>query len=424
MNEKLLQFIWQHQYFNHCSLSTGELDHLEIHSPGKLNSDQGPDFSSARISINGQRWAGNIEVHVNSSDWFLHGHDEDENYNRVILHVVWNNDHPGASAIPLLELQPRVPKHLINTYQKWMNNTRFIPCENNIRNVDHAVLYSWFDWLASQRVRRKSMAAMDRVRALNMNWEEAFWQAIARSFGHRVNADAFERIASSIPITLLMRHANNIVQIEALLIGQAGLLRIDNADEYPKMLQREYNFLRKKYNLVKLQEPVHFLRMRPVNFPTIRLAQLAALIYNNGNFFARITSAVDADAIMKILRVTANDYWHYRFRFGEPSTFQEKTTGDQLINSIMMNTVIPFLHAYHMHIGKTEEADKYGSWLSLISMERNAVTYGFTRLGVATRNASDTQALLECKMNFCESLRCLECGIGRNLLKQSTFVAS
>jgi hypothetical protein len=423
MNEKLLQYIWKYQYFNQCSLVTAQMEELEIISPGRINADQGPDFSSARIRINGQEWCGYIEIHVNSSEWLKHKHDLDENYLRVILHVVWNNDCPSLS-IPLLELQPRVANHLIRTYRKWMDNGHYIPCENNVHLMERMRLHSWLNWLSARRLSRKSDHILDTVRAMQMNWEEAFWQAIARCFGHRVNADSFERIAASVPVNILMRHSHSIVQLEAMLLGQAGLLRTDNADQYPKMLYKEYAFLRKKYGLVKLNEPVHFLRMRPVNFPTLRLAQLAALLYGNGNLFARICREEDISSIKALLKVTANDYWHYRYRFGEPSPFREKTTGEQLIDSLLVNVIIPFLHAYNIHQRKEDKADIYSSWLSRVLPERNSVIYGFNRLGLKARHAADTQALLECKRHYCDALRCLDCGIGKYLLRQDPLRAS
>jgi hypothetical protein len=416
MNERLLQYIWMYQYFNQFNLLTAQGDELEIISPGRLNTDQGPDFSSARIKINGQEWCGNIELHVNSSDWLLHRHDEDQNYCQVILHVVWNNNNDTIS-IPQLELQPRVPTHLLKTYAHWMENGHQIPCEKSIHRMEEQRLHSWLQWLSAKRLAGKSNVILQKVMALGMNWEEAFWHAVARNFGHRVNADSFERIAASIPVNILIRHSNSIVQLEALLLGQAGLLRTDNADQYPRMLYQEYVFLRKKYNLAKLNEPVHFLRMRPVNFPTVRLAQLAALLYNRGNLFARICTAQNPEGIRNMLKVTANDYWHYHYRFGESSPFREKTVGESLTNSIMVNTVIPFLHAYSHHQGKEDRSDLYHSWLEGIAPEKNAFLFPFTGAGIKPRHAADTQALLECRRHYCDALLCLKCGIGKWLLR-------
>lgn len=416
MNERLLQFIWKFQYFNQCSLTTASCEDLVIISPGSINNDQGPDFSSARIKINGQEWSGSIELHVNSSDWLLHKHDDDINYRQVILHVVWKDDGSPID-IPLLELEPRVPSHLLDTYLRWMNLGEDIPCSKSIRLMEPNRLYSWLDWLSYRRLVRKSTFILDKVKALNMNWEQAFWQSMARSFGHRVNADSFERIAASIPVNTLIRHGNSIVQMEALLLGQAGLLQPSGTDQYPKMLYREFSFLKKKYNLPELHEPVYFLRMRPINFPTIRLAQLAAVFYENGNLFAKVSNAVSLEDIYNLLRVCANDYWHYRYRFDEPSPFKEKRTGQGLIDIVLINTVIPFLYAYYTQQSMDEKADHYASLLMHISAEQNSVVYSFTRDGIKTRHASDTQALKECKRFYCEEFQCLKCGIGRYLLK-------
>ena len=418
MNEKLLQYIWKYQYFNHCGLTTVAQDSLEILFPGLINHDQGPDFLSSKITLNGQVWAGNVEIHVKSSEWKLHGHDNDENYNNVILHVVWINEDSIEQGIPVLELQPLVPVHLLATYEGWMKKGKFIPCEHEISGMDKTMMQSWLHWLTGKRLREKSALYLEKVRACGMNWEEAFWQAIARNFGHRVNADAFARIAASVPVNIMIRHSNNIVQLEALLMGQAGLIRTDNADEYPKMLYREFSFLRKKYGLTKFQEPVHFLRMRPVNFPTVRLAQLAALFYQNGNLFARVCALKNLPGIREIFRVSANDYWHYHYRFGESSPFRVKITGDQMIDNILINTVIPMLHAFDRHRGQDDQLDLLQGWLYQLAAEKNSSISSFANLGVEARHAADTQALLECKRVYCDAFRCMECGIGKYLLRK------
>jgi hypothetical protein len=243
---------------------------------------------------------------------------------------------------------------------------------------------------------------------------------LARAFGHKVNADAFEAIASTLPVKMMMRHRNSIMQLEALLVGQAGLLRTDNGDEYAKMLFREYCFSRKKYHLVKCYQPVHFLRMRPGNFPTVRLAQLAALISSNRDLFRGVLHLKTAEEMVAFLRVEAGEYWDHHYRFGEPSVFLKKQTGILFIENIIFNTIIPFLAAYYQHAGNENQIPELYRIMEGLSPESNSVMNFFAKLGLTTRNAADSQALLQLKKNYCDQLKCLECAIGRSLLKQAS----
>jgi Protein of unknown function (DUF2851) len=420
MNESLLQFIWHHQYYNLWDLRTITGESLTLLYPGSWNRNQGPDFVSARIRIGGQEWAGNIELHVNTSDWDLHGHSTDPNYNNVILHVVWEHDKDTGNGVPVLEMRSRVPQHLLQKYRTWLMRSGMIPCSGEFDQVDKTMVYSWLEWLALQRTKERSANILEQVRKLGMDWEEAFWRSLARAFGHRVNADAFEAIASTLPVKMMMRHSSSIMQLEALLLGQAGLLRTDNGDEYSKKLFSEYGFMRKKYQLVKCYQPVHFLRMRPGNFPTVRLAQLAALIIGNRDLFRGVLDLKTASEMIAFFRVEAGEYWDHHYRFGEPSVFLKKQTGGQFIENVVFNTVIPFLAAYHQHTGNETEVPGLYRIMEGLNPESNSVISLFTKLGLNARHAADSQALLQLKKNYCDQLRCLDCAIGRSLLKRSS----
>ena len=418
ITERLLQFIWQFQYFNKGELTTVAGEELQIIFPGHYNTDQGPDFTDAKIKIGKTTWAGRVELHVNSTDWVKHKHEGDENYNNVILHVVWQNE-PGDHSIPVLELKNRVSKLLLQRYEELMNSSSFIPCENSIQSVRDITWQSWKERLLAERLLRKAKAVEIFQQQNNDHWEESFWWMLARNFGIKVNADAFEAIAKSIPVNVLAKHKNQIHQVEALLLGQADLLNEDFKEDYPKLLQREYKFLQKKYDLKPVHIPVHFLRMRPGNFPTIRLAQLAVLITESSHLFSKIKEAKSISEVKKWFDVTANDYWHYHYRFDEESAFRKKKLGTTMIDNIIINTVCPVLFAY----GNYHQEEKYKlkalQWLEETAAESNSITKGFKHLGIENRSAYDSQALIELKTQYCDRKMCLECGVGNHLLKNT-----
>jgi len=287
MTEKLLQCIWQFQYFNRNELQTESGEPLQIIYPGKFNTNQGPDFLEAKIIIDKTTWAGNIELHIKTSDWEKHNHSDDKNYKNVILHVVWENDfYLPQNNIPLIILHHRVSKLLLIRYEEWMNSQSFIPCEKNISQVNEIIWTTWKQRLLIERLQRKSKLVEDYLHQNNNHWEETFWWPLARNFGYTINAEAFEAMAKTISVNMLAKHKNQIHQLEALLAGQCGLLDNDFTETYLIMLQKEYSFLKKKYQLQSINQPVHFLRMRPGNFPTIRLAQLAVLIQQSIHLFS------------------------------------------------------------------------------------------------------------------------------------------
>ena len=421
MTERLLQFIWQLQYFNPKELQTLEGERLYIADPGKLNKDQGPDFSTAKIQVGNTIWSGNIEIHILASDWYKHHHQQDRHYSNVILHVVWEYDLEEKSVlhgIPTLELQPRVASILLDRYEQMMNNTCFVPCEKSLGYVKDLIWSNWKDRLLVERLQRKSAYVLELLQQTNYHWEETFWWMIARSFGMLVNADAFESIARSIPVNLLVRHKNQIHQLEALLFGQAGLLSRRLTESYPLLLQKEYRFLKKKYRLKQVTVSLKFLRMRPSSFPSVRLAQLAMLIHTSNHLLSAIIEKNTLDEVKALLNVTANDYWHYHYRFDEESERKVKSLGDDMINNILINTIIPVLFAYGTYRKENVHIAKVMHWMEELSAEKNRVTNGWAQCGITSKNALDSQALLELKMNYCDYKRCLDCNVGNALLKR------
>lgn len=421
MNERLLQFIWQFQYFNKNELTTTDGDRLEIKKPGIFNRDQGPDFSGGAIIINEITWAGTIELHMKTSDWNRHGHSADKNYNAVILHVVWENDAP-TNDIPVLELKERVSKLMLDNYASLMHSSSFVSCENQIMVVNELTWESWKERLVAERLQKRSLLVEQFLEQNSYHWEETFWWMLARNFGLKVNADAFESMARSIPLNVLAKHKNQLQQVEALLFGQAGLLHTKLKDAYAKLLQREHQFLKKKYGLKNIFHPIHFLRMRPGNFPTIRLAQLAALISESAHLFSRIKEAPSLQDVTGWLNVQANDYWHYHYRFDVESAYKIKTLGRAMIDNILINTVTPVLFKHGDYLDEDKYKEKAIRWMHEISPEKNFITEGFQQLGVKNISAFDSQALLELKKEYCDVRRCLECSVGNQLLKPKGLV--
>lgn len=422
MTEKLLHFIWQFQYFNRNDLLTTQNETVEVIHPGTLNHNQGPDFLSAKINISGNIWAGNIELHVRSSDWLLHEHSSDKNYNNVILHVVWIDDRDITSknnrTIPTLELQSRVSNMLLNKYSELMQSHTFIPCENQISQVNPVVITGLKNRMATERLQEKSRIVFNHLKATNNNWEESFWWMIAGSFGASLNTEQFKQIAQSLPHTLLAKHKNQPLQIEALLFGQAGLLGPEFSESYPAMLKKEYEFLAKKYHLKRITDPLFFLRMRPANFPTIRLAQLAMLISKSSHLFSVIKEAKNVSEIKALFKLEANDYWHYHYTFQETSPFKVKSLGEQMINSIIINTISPMLFAFGSIHNDGNIKDKALYWLEEVSPENNTIISRFKNLKIGCKNAFESQALLQLKKYYCDQKRCLECAVGNAIIKK------
>jgi hypothetical protein len=430
MTERLLQFIWQFQYFNKNELTASGGEDVQIIFPGQFNSNQGPDFINAKIKIDTTIWAGSVELHIKTSDWNKHHHQYDPNYNNVILHVVWEDDSSRRSAsggipgrgtgVPVVELQSRISKILLQRYEELMNASSFIPCEKSIHSIRDIIWKSWKERLLAERLSRKAKTVETCLQQNNYHWEETLWWLLARNFGMKVNADAFEAIARSVSITMLAKQKHQVQQLEALLLGQAGLLKGTFKEDYPKLLQSDYTLHQRRYKLqYKFQPisvPVLFLRMRPGNFPTVRLAQLAMLIHESAHLFAKIKEADSLKDVKSLFDLTASDYWDYHYLLDEPSSFKKKHLGDAMIANIIINTVAPVLFAYGGYHGKQQYRDKAVQWLEETIAEHNTIIKGFGEINIETKNAFDSQALIELKNEYCDKKRCLECAVGNAIL--------
>lgn len=433
MKEDLLQFIWKFKYFNSNELAGFHGEKIEIISPGVQNFNQGPDFLNARIRINDTLWVGNVEVHLFSKQWDQHRHQLDNNYSNVILHVVWHHDGEvqdiNGMTLPTLELENRVSKALLKKYQALMEKEQrgelhFIACESQLGQltIDDFKLTAWKSRLVAERLEMKTARVFDILEQTGFHWDETMWRLIAANFGGNMNAQFFQQMATTVPQTILARHKNQLVTIEAILFGQAGLLDEEFDDPYPRLLQREYRFYEKKYKFERTDGQVLFGRMRPANFPTIRLAQLAALVCKSSHLFSRVKEYETVKEVKESLMVEPNDFWLYHYKFNEPDAnrvYRKKPLGNQMIENIIINTICPILFAYGIYNNDNVLKEKAVDWLEGLGAEKNTITRGFERLGISNNSAFDSQALIQLKKFYCDKKRCLDCSIGNLILAGS-----
>ena len=417
LTEKLLHYIWQYQLFNKQHLKTQEEQSLQIIQPGQLNQNQGPDFLSAKIKIDQTLWVGSVEIHINSSDWITHQHSQDENYNNVVLHVVWRDDCKQKLPFATLEIQQLVPKLLLDKYKNLMLNPAFVACENSIAQTASIVIEKWKERLLVERLEQKAAYIDLLLKKSNGNWEELSWWVISRHFGGNVNGESFEQIAQSIPLTMLLKNRHSLFQIEAILFGQSGLLSTEFKDEYPKKLLQEYIYLKKKYQLRQPKVQLHFLRMRPANFPTIRIAQLSLFIHKNDMILSKIISTETIQDLKSLFEIEAKDYWHNHYRFDEYSILKLKKMGSQSINNLLINAIVVLLFAYGLYNHNQKLKDIAVKWLEDITPEENTITNGFGQLGIETQSAFDSQAFIQLKTKYCDEKKCLACAVGHYVIK-------
>lgn len=421
MREDLLHYVWRLKKFVLDDLRTTDGEVISIHQFGHLNTHAGPDFLNARISIGDTEWAGNVEMHLKSSDWIKHKHSEDDAYNNVVLHVVYEEDAPIMRAtgekIPCLELKRRIPKKIQSQYLRLIYNEKRIPCEGATDEVASFTWKLWLERLAIERLEEKVAPINQGMKLTLNNREEVFYHFVAKNFGVKVNAEPFERLARSISLLILSKHQGNLFQIEALLFGQAGMLNREFVDKYPNELKKEYEFLRAKYNLT----PIHFsewkyLRLRPANFPTIRIAQFSALVFKSQRLFSRILWVKNQKQIEELFDVGVSEYWKSHYVFDKESSHRNKNIGNGTIRLITINTIVPFL--FHYGKEKKEEAfvDKALMLLNSLKAESNQIITMWKDLGIKPDNAAQSQALLQLKNNYCKHKKCLQCMIGNSII--------
>lgn len=423
MSESFLHYLWQCQYFNKSDLRTTTGDPVSVFNAGLVNIHAGPDFHNARLQIGEMIWVGNVEIHVESSGWMAHGHHMDQAYDNVVLHVVWQDNKPvrriDGSLLPTVELKGRVEDELLRGYKRLVNSPEKIPCAGSLHDVPEMIKLFALDKVLTARLESKSDYIIKLLQRNNQDWEETCYQQLALNFGFKVNADPFLQLAQSIPYKILMKHADKPEQIEALLFGQAGFLGEDVDDEYFRILRREYNLLQKKFSL---QNPLNkfqwkFLRLRPANFPTIRIAQFASLISSVRNVFSRIVKTEDARSLRSLFTIQQSPYWKHHYQFEQPVNEELSGLGEMSIDNIIINTVVPVMTAYGQVRDDHSFVDRAVSILQQLPTESNTITRHWEVLGITTKTAFDSQALIELNNSFCSKRRCLDCSIGAFLMK-------
>ncbi|MBN2519029.1 MAG: DUF2851 family protein [Bacteroidales bacterium] len=421
VTEEFLHFIWKNKLFQQEKLYTSQNEKVEIINTGIHNFDAGPDFFNAKIKTGNTTWAGNVEIHINASDWISHKHHENMAYDNVILQAVYNRDteiyRKDKSVIPTIEL--KFNNDYLKNYKTLLENQYWIACEKEIKNLDLFIIKHWLTNLTVERLTNKSDYIEKRLNSNNNHWEETFYQLIARSFGSKTNSDPFEWLAISLPMSVLAHYKNDLFQIEALLFGQAGFLSDQKDDEYYNSLKKEYGYLQKKHQLKPLQKHIwKFLRLRPLNFPTIRIAQFAGLIHKSSALFSKILESASIEELESLFNVEASGYWKNHYNFGTNTTEKTKSLGDYAIQSIFINTIIPFYFVYGEKKGNQFYKNKAIRFLEKLPPEKNSIISSWKDLGIIPENAFESQALLELKNNYCNRKNCLNCQIGNKIIIQ------
>lgn len=420
MKEEFLQFIWRHGLYQKDKLKTTDGQSIEIISGGQSNYDSGPDFFNAKVKIGKTVWAGNIEIHQRSSHWYQHKHDSDAAYENVILHVVESDDKPVQvknHSLPTLVI--RYKEALRNNYEELLKSRHWISCQERLSEVDPFILRFWFSSLMIERLESKTGEIVKLLDQNKNNWNETFYQLLARNFGMKVNALPFELLAKSLPLHILSKHKNDLFQIEALLFGQSGLLNEALlGDDYFLSLRKEYSFLYKKYSLAGIEAHLwKFMRLRPINFPTVRIAQLAGLIHHSSALFSHILETDDLEQLRKLFKVSASEYWNTHYRFNKPSDENHpKTLGDTAFNNLVINTIVPMLFVYgDQHLDQAMK-DRALFMLEKLDPEENKIIRQWNESGIESRSAFETQALLQLKNNYCDQKKCLNCQLGAKII--------
>ncbi|SDG54255.1 Protein of unknown function [Pedobacter terrae] len=423
--EDFLHYVWQFRSFDYNGLQTCDGEALEIINTGLLNRNAGPDFNHAKIKIGETIWAGNVEIHLKSSDWLKHNHQVNPVYENVILHVVYQHDaeitRMDGTILPVLELKDRISTDLIKKYENLFLTLTDFPCIAQIGRVDELIVNSFLSRTLVERFEQKTNAVTETLKELNGNWDETFYRFMARNFGFKINALPFELFAKAVSQQIYARHKNNPHQIEALVFGAAGFLNDHFEEEYPKNLKAEFQFLQKKYNIKPIDVSMwKFMRMRPQNFPTIRLAQFAALITKANHLFSKIMEIKDVAALRTLFEnLPVNDYWKTHYHFKKVTASVNTQIGKTSVDNILLNTVALFLFAYGKHTAAPYFISRAIKLLESLPAEQNAITDKFTGAGVKMTNAFASQGILQLKKQYCDEKKCLSCGIGIKILKQA-----
>jgi Protein of unknown function (DUF2851) len=425
MTEQLFQFIWQYKLFDVNKITqTSNGESITILSVGTLNTDAGPDFTNAKIKIGETTWAGDVELHIKASDWLRHQHQHQASYQKVILHVVLENDKVILDSLgnqmPTIELKDAIPLAYVEKYETLMANTKHLACHTQIAQVREITVLQQLDNVMIERLIAKSERIQALLQETNNDWNEVFYISIARAFGTGVNSDSFQALASRIPLKVLSKQKNNLLQLEAMLFGVSGLMPSKNDHDYFVQLQQEFHLLKTKFGLMPM-DPTRFKfsKMRPANFPTIRIAQFASLIHNAHQLLSKVLEAcADVNALVKLFNAQASGFWQQHFTFGDDAhEVATKSLGKTSVHGILINTVCPMLFQYGKYMGEQKFCDAAIQILQQIPAEKNKYTNIFSEINYTPSNALQSQAMIQQYLHYCAPKKCLQCAIGFRLMK-------
>ena len=431
--EKLLHYVWKHKLLPLQQLETTDGRTVEVIDPGQHNQrNSGPDFFNSKLKIQDTLWVGNVEIHDKASDWHLHGHDHDSAYDNVVLHVVGTADKEVQTTkgewVPQMVLQ--VPEHVKDNYEELLEEDAYPPCYRIIPQLPSIMVHSWMASLQTERLEQKTKAIEKRAERKNGDYEAAFFTTLARNYGFGTNGDAFEMWAQNLSLGAVMHHRDNLFQIEAIFMGQAGLLdeetiperyRKDaDKDGYFAKLKSEYEYLAHKFSMTPVDSKIwRFLRMRPQNFPHIRISQLANMYYEGNLNLSRLIECTTIEQLQELLKTKVTPYWETHYTFGSTSTRTQKNLSQSSINLLMINTAIPMMFAYGRHTMNEELCNRAFDLLEQLKPENNYITRMWQSCGLLVRSAGDSQALIQLKKEYCDKRDCLRCRIGYEYLKRT-----
>lgn len=421
MKEDFLHYLWKFKKFETLNLSTTQNESVTIIKTGDYLELSGPDFFNAQIKIGDQKWAGNIEIHIKSSDWYVHHHEKDSAYENVILHVVWEHDaeiyRENNIEIPVLVLKNYVSSDVISSYKSLLSPKSWIFCEKEISQIDDFVFKNWKERLFFERLERKSKFIYDLLDETKQDWEAVLFCLLAKNFGLNTNGASFLQIAKAIPFSVIRKESFEVENLEALLLGTAGLLDKDGEDVYFTDLKIRYFYLLNKYQFEKCHiDFVQFFKHRPDNFPTIRLSQLANLYTKHQNLFSKIINLKSVKEVYNLLGVSASPYWQNHYQFDKESPKKAKHLSKAFLDLIIINTIIPLQFAYFTTMGETISEDLI-DFMNEVPPENNTIISKFNSFGILSKSAFESQTLLELKNEYCNKKACLKCALGMELLK-------
>ncbi len=421
MREDFLHYVWRFKKLNNTSLKTVQNNEIVIKDFGLYLGTEGPDFFNAQVYIDGQLWAGNVEMHINASDWYAHHHEIDPAYQNVILHVVWNNDlsvlRANGTEIPTLVLKDHIPDNVFNAYHQFKLNPHYIFCEDYIQQFNSFDWLLWKEKLMVERMEQFTNRIVAELKQTNNNWEESFYRMLLRNFGLNINGDAFHEIAKNLPLKIIRKEQPHLIHLEALFLGTANLLTSESEDYYLKTLQKTYAYLKQKYGLKQTVNTPSYYKLRPDNFPTIRLVQFASFFYHQPFLFDLIRNPESLSVNNYLLAAQVSDYWQTHYVFGKEHTNRKKTVSQSFYNLLLINTVLPFQYVYHQQLGN-DIIDEVLQHYQSIAEEKNSTTEMFQKLQVPIKSSLDSQSVLFLKKNYCDLKRCLNCEIGIKLMNK------